>query len=595
MAMHPARQAYVEEEREVSSTPLPIRAATSKSYSHATPDRLQRTAYDSERLTDGAHYRMTAASTLQIYVCAASQLLRCPNTDQNAAADTNYQIPSLAAGEQSQHASTVLGEMARKRKAAALAVPTDDLRVRTELRARGEPITLFGERKEDRRDRLRELMLRAQEGGADEDESMADVGEEDEEDGEDGEFYIQGSQALLAARRDIARYSLPRTKQRLAYQRVESKIPVATHVKHRKAIKEKLSQIELFGSQIASERPVGIVRFAPNGELLACGDWGGSVKLLDVPNLETKTVLRGHKGIVGGLTWYPGATLPGSNVSPGSVNLASAAQDNEIHLWSLTQDTPLATLSGHSSRVCRTEFHPSGRYLASASYDTTWRLWDVNTTTELLLQEGHSKEAFTVSFNDDGSLVASAGLDSIGRVWDLRTGRTEMLLEGHTAPIYALDWHPDCYRVMTGSADASARVFDMRAVKESARLGAHTNGVSDVRWFRGTDGPLSGNQPQADTAMTNGQADHAEEIQPKKSGTFVVTAGFDKAVNVFSADDWALCKSLTGHDSTVYAVDVTPDSKWIASCGKDRTVKLWARDDMEGIYNMSPAGFPTRR
>ncbi|KAF2173020.1 hypothetical protein M409DRAFT_16970 [Zasmidium cellare ATCC 36951] len=495
--------------------------------------------------------------------------------------DTNYQIPS-ASGGPSQNASTVFNDFARKRKAAAMAVPTDDQRVRTELRARGEPITLFGERKEDRRDRLRELMLKEQEGG-DDDVSMADAGEEGGKDEEEGEFYIEGSQDLLAARRDISRYSLPRAAQRIAHQKIESKIKVATHVRHRKAIKEKLEGIELFGSQIASERPVSVVRFAPDGNTVACGDWGGTVKLLDVPNLDTKAVLRGHKGIVGGLCWFPGATLSTSSVSPDSINLASAAQDNEIHLWSLNKDTPLATLSGHSSRVCRTEFHPSGRYLASASYDTTWRLWDVNTTTELLLQEGHSKEVYTVSFNEDGSLIASAGLDSIGRIWDMRTGRTVMLLEGHVAPIHALDWNSDGVRVMTGSADGFAKCWDLRNVKESASIGAHMGGVSDLRWFKGTDGPLSGNTPQADTTMTNGDGEEHEDIQPKKSGTFIVSSGFDKAVNIFSADDWALCKSLTGHDGTVLAVDTTSDAKWIASCGRDRTVKLWARDDMEGL------------
>lgn len=469
--------------------------------------------------------------------------------------------------------------MARKRKAAALAVPTDDQRVRTELRARGEPITLFGERKEDRRDRLRELMLKERELDGGEDVSMADADEEDDGE-EEGEFYIEGSKDLLAARMDIARFSLPRTAKRIADQKIESQIPVQTHVRHRKAIKEKLGAVELFGSQIASERAVGIVRFAPNGEVLACGDWSGSVKLLDVPNLETKAVLRGHKGIVGGLTWYPGATLPSSTVTPENVNLASSAQDGEIFLWSLTKDTPIASLSGHSARVCRTEFHPSGRYLASAGYDTTWRLWDVEKTTELLLQEGHSKEVYTVSFSEDGSLIASAGLDSIGRIWDMRTGRTVMLLDSHIQPIYALDWSSDGHRVMTGSADALAKCWDLRAVRETANIGAHQNGVSDLRWFKGNDGPLSGNSPRSDTVMTNGDADHDEEVQPKKSGTFVVTSGFDKAVNIWSADDWALCKSLTGHDNTVLSVDVTSDAKWIVSSGRDRTVKLWARDDM---------------
>lgn len=426
-------------------------------------------------------------------------------------------------------------------------------------------------------------MLIEQENALGEDESMADADEDGDGEAEEGEFYIEGSQDLLAARREIARYSLPRAAQRVAHQKLESKIPVSTHVKHRKTIKEKLAGVELFGSQIASERPVSIVRFAPSGDMVACGDWGGSVKLLDVPNLETKAVLRGHKGMVGGLTWFPGVTTAGSTVAPDSLNLASAAADGEIHLWSLTQDTPIATLSGHSARVCRTEFHPSGQYLASASYDTTWRLWDVNTTKELLLQEGHSKEVYTVGFNDDGSLVASAGLDSIGRVWDMRTGRTVMLLESHIQPIHALDWSSDGHRVMTGSADGFAKCWDLRAVRETASIGAHVGGVSDLRWFKGTDGPLSGQTPRSDTIMTNGDADDTEATQPKKSGTFIVSSGFDKAVNIFSADDWALCKSLTGHDGTVLAVDVTADSKWIASCGRDRTVKLWARDDMEGI------------
>ena len=477
-------------------------------------------------------------------------------------------------------------------------MPTDDLRVRTELRARGEPITLFGERREDRRDRLRELLMVEQEGATGEDAVMIEGDEEggaQAEDEEEGEFYIEGSKKLLASRRDIARYSLPRTAHRISHQRTESTIQVATHVKHRKAIKAHISNIELFGSQIASERPVSVVRFSPNGEMVVCGDWGGSVKLLSVPNLELKTVLRGHKGMIGGATWHPDATLPSSTITPENVNLATSGAEGDVHLWSLTQDTPLATLSGHGARVCRTEFHPSGRYLASASYDTTWRLWDVNTTTELLLQEGHSKEVYAVSFNGDGSLLTSAGLDSIGRIWDLRTGRTVMLLESHVAPIHAVDWSDDGVRVMTGSADGFAKCWDLRSVRETASIGAHVGGVSDLRWFKGRDGPLSGYTPQSDTVTANGGGKGkgkgkskgkgaATEIQPRTSGTFIVSSGFDKAVNILSADDWVLCKSLTGHDGTVLSTDVTADAKWIVSCGRDRTVKLWGTDDMGGLY-----------
>ena len=168
-----------------------------------------------------------------------------------------------------------------------------------------------------------------------------------------------------------------------------------------------------------------------------------------------------------------------------------------------------------------------------------------------------------------------------------------MLLESHVGPIHALDWSSDGVRMLTGSQDGFAKCWDLRAVRETASIGAHRGGVSDLRWYKGTDGPLSGQLPRKkDVEMANGdesgdheseQAEGGEGFEPKKSGTFVVSSGFDKAVNIFSADDWALCKSLTGHDGTVLATDVSTDSRWIASCGRDRTVKLWARDDMEGI------------
>lgn len=532
-----------------------------------------------------------------------------PTADSNprAAIDRNYDIPAntaAAAGIAPERASALLSQFDRKRRAAAIAVPTDDAKVRARLRELHEPITFFGEGPGDRRDRLRELLTTlADDGGADDDQSMQDVNEAPAD--QEEEFYTEGLPDLLEARRNIARYSLPRAAARVQQQKEDHTIPLRTHIKHRKAIKERLAGFELFGSQIAAERPVGITRFAPNGEILAAGNWAGGIKLLDVPNLNETRTLRGHTGIVGGLSWFPGATLPSSTVSPSSVNLASGAGGqggaSDVHLWNLEQDTPLSTLSGHTDRVCRVEFHPSGRYLASASFDTTWRLWDVETTSELLLQEGHSRQVFAVSFNTDGSLLASGGFDSMGRIWDLRTGRTVMILDGHIREIYSLDWGADGYRVLSGSGDGWVKCWDIRAVRASGGLGAHNGNVSDLRWFKGLDGPGSTSPfsysssaaiDDVDMSTENGGGTTKEEPRererdrervPKKAGTFFVSGGFDKNVNVYSADDWALARQLSGHSGNVLSVDVSGDARWIASSGHDRTVKLWARDDMQGI------------
>ncbi|OJD18602.1 hypothetical protein AJ78_01373 [Emergomyces pasteurianus Ep9510] len=522
-----------------------------------------------------------------------------------SAVDHDYEMPATAAGIPPEKASAILSQFSRRRRAAAIAVPTEDGRVRARLRELGHPIALFGEDATDRRDRLREVLTDLQEqqeaAGVQNGEEGGDVfmkeGEEEETEEEEGEeeFYTAGGPELLEARKKIARYSLPRAKDRVERQKEESTIPLRTHIKHRKAIKEKLQSFDLYGSQIAGERPVSITRFAPDGQILAAGNWGGGIKLLNVPNLEDRTTLRGHTDRVGGISWFPGATKSEFNVSESSVNLASGGGEGNVHLWSLTQDTPVATLSGHSGRVCRVEFHPSGQYLASASYDTTWRLWDVATSTELLLQEGHSREVYSLAFSPDGSLLASGGLDSYGRIWDLRTGRTVMILEGHIREIYGLDWGADGYRVLSGSGDGWVKCWDIRQVRCTGGVGAHRGVVSDLRWYKGTES-ASSHLPSISLEDQNGVATDgldtlstlagdqspasqpSQPIQPKKSGTFFVSSGFDKNVNVFSADDWSLVKSLSGHSGNVLSVDVSDDVKWIASCGHDRTVKLWGID-----------------
>ncbi|KAI5849031.1 WD40-repeat-containing domain protein [Tricharina praecox] len=484
----------------------------------------------------------------------------------NLPIDRDYAIPSTArAGIAPEKASAILSQMDRKKKAAAIVVPTDDGRVRVRLREMGEPITLFGEGPGDRRDRLRELLYLKQEGitadGEDVEMGDGDMMEGDDDHGDDDEeYYTPGEPELLDARRKIAIFSLPRARERIDRQKVEAAIPLQKHIKHRRTIKEHLGGYQVLGSQIAGDRPVSMARFSPNSKLIAAGAWSGTIRMLAVPNLEDKGMLRGHTDRVGGISWHPEATI---TMSPDSANLASGGGEGNIHLWSLKQDTPIATLSGHSARVCRVEHHPNGRYLGSASFDTTWRLWDLETQKELLLQEGHSREVYSIAFQGDGALVASGGLDSIGRVWDLRTGRTIMVLDGHIREITGLAWHPDGYRVLSSSGDASVKVWDVRMVRCTATIGAHKKLVSDIRFFGG-NGAGSG----LPTDM-------------KTEGTYFVTSGFDGEVKIHSSDDWASVKSLSAHSGNVTSVDVSMDGRFIVSSGQDRTCKLWAREDIE--------------
>ncbi|KAF8216486.1 WD40-repeat-containing domain protein [Mycena galopus ATCC 62051] len=473
----------------------------------------------------------------------------------------------------------ILDELERKKKARTMAVPTDDNRVKARLREIGEPITLFGERAADRRDRL--IYVTSQINAARGDDPMQVDEESSDSDEEEEEFYSPGSLELLDARRRIAEYSLPRAQNRIAQQRLDSKLDLGRIVDIRKKVFGEVKKYTNLGSQIGDERPISQVRFAPNNEILATGSWSGTVKIWNVPACTPIRSLRGHSDRVGGVAWHPNATL---TQAPSVVNLASGAGDCNVHLWSLEGESPLAVMKGHQDRVCRVAFHPSGDYVASASFDTTWRLWDVNTSKELLLQEGHSKEVYSVEFQDDGALVASGGLDAIGRVWDLRTGRTAMVLDGHVQAIYSIGFSPNGYQIATGSGDDTIRIWDLRSLKSLYTIPAHLSNVSDVRFFHADDRFFKPTAPSAAAdAMDESQdADSGSDLEEWKyrSGLFFASAGYDGLVKLWSADDWQLLRTLSTDAGKVMSVDVSSDGKLLASGTYNRNFQLFSPDDM---------------
>ncbi|KAM6497148.1 U4/U6 snRNP-specific spliceosomal protein [Amanita muscaria] len=477
----------------------------------------------------------------------------------------------------------ILDELERKKKARNLAVPTDDNRVKARLREIGEPITLFGERAADRRDRL--IYVLSQINAARGDEAMQVEEESESSEEEEEEFYSLGSLELLEARRWIAEYSLPRAQKRIEQQKIESKLDLGRIIDIRKKVLAEVKQFANLGSQLGDERPISQVRFAPDNKILATGSWSGTVKLWNVPACTEIKVLRGHSDKVGGISWHPQAT---AKQAPSAVNLVSGGGEGDVMLWSLESDTPISTLKGHQGRVCRVAFHPSGNYVASASFDTTWRLWDVTTSKELLLQEGHSKEVYAVEFQNDGSLVASGGLDAVGRVWDLRTGRSAMVLDGHVQALFSMCFSPNGYQIATGAADDTIRIWDMRSLKSLYTIPAHRSNVSDVRFFHADDTFFKPPPPQDVTMESdepNGDASHDVEKQTweewkYRSGLFLASAGYDGFVKLWSADDWQLLRSLSTDAGKVMSVDIASDGNMIASGTYNRNFQLFAPEGM---------------
>lgn len=178
-----------------------------------------------------------------------------------------------------------------KQRAAALAVPTNDKAVRSRLRRLGEPVTLFGEREMERRDRLRMIMAKLDSEGQlerlmkvleEEEAAVNAVGMEDGGGDDDGEvieypFYTEGSMALLKARYAIAKDSVVKAAMRLQSAKRNRDNPDEDLDAEINMALDSAKSFGLDCSEIGDVRPLAGCSFSYDGNFLAT--WYGSFTL----------------------------------------------------------------------------------------------------------------------------------------------------------------------------------------------------------------------------------------------------------------------------------------------------------------------------
>ncbi|GAM28220.1 hypothetical protein SAMD00019534_113960 [Acytostelium subglobosum LB1] len=455
--------------------------------------------------------------------------------------------------QQSQH-----DEYERKKKAKQIVVPTNDGSVRLKLRELGEPITLFGEKPEDRRARLRQLCIdRNIIDATPEAEKQRQEQQQDEADQQEA-FLTEGTDELKNAREAIAIYSMGRAKLRLSalkQQHEQDDIIVKANSEQlnpdllqKTPSEQLLEQVEtdlrsfvLAISEIGDDRQLSSVAFSPDAKLVATASWSGLAKLWDADTAQVQQTFTGHSERVVGLAYYPL-----SDQSATGVTLATASADGTAALWSSQSPSPIAKLEGHAGSVNRVAFHPMGRHLLSTGIDRSWRLWDIESNQCLLDQEGHSEPVMGIAVQCDGALVATGAQDALVRVWDLRSGRPIHYFRGHAKQVISVDWSPNGYQLASGSEDNTVIVWDLRKKEQTYQILAHSSIVSCVRYDKSRAG-------------------------------FLATCSFDNTVRLWSPNQWKPITVFEGHSSKVTSVDISNDHSKIVSTSFDKTWKIWSK------------------
>jgi WD40 repeat protein len=290
--------------------------------------------------------------------------------------------------------------------------------------------------------------------------------------------------------------------------------------------------------------PIQSVAFAHNSRLLAAGDRAGTIRIWNVPTdgdaLATPStghligtaaadLLQGHTGRVYSIVF-----------SRASNQLISAGADGQMIIWSLRGVSPEVDLApvGVTDELV---FARNGKLVLASQSGV--HVQDTMTSEVVRTLADGSQRWQSLAVSPTG-LVAAGSKSGRLIVWELATAEVIRSWElGESVDRGQLAFSPDGKYLAVASwqhADGAVRLFEVQSGDSTHSFAA---------------------------TLANAVAFSPDGLQ--------LVADSQNDLLMWNVASGQLLRCFAGHTSTIKALGYTPDSRFLFSSGKDRTVKLW--------------------
>jgi WD40 repeat protein/transcriptional regulator with XRE-family HTH domain len=367
------------------------------------------------------------------------------------------------------------------------------------------------------------------------------------------------------------------------------------------------------------------VEFSPNSQILASGNFDGSVQLWNVATgRPIGHPLTGHLGPLDSaysVAFSPDGNTVASGNDYGTVLLWNVATGRQIGRLFIAHHTThsysfmsvafspdgktLAAINNNGSSVLLwnvatgrpightgagfVAFSPDGKTAASVSADGTLRLSDVATgrpTGHPL----HTGFVFPVAFGPEDKTLATADINGTVQLWDVATGRPiGHPFTGHAGPVGSLAFSPNGKTLASGNDDGTIQLWDTATQQPLAAFTGHTGPVGSLAFSPNgktlASGSLDGTRlwelaTQVPVIARTGRTGPVGSVAFSPNGKTLASGSQDGTIRLWAtATGRPIGHPLVGHSGPVGSVAFSPNGKTLADSSFDDTIRLWAVDD----------------